>query len=124
MISSNQKLKNISKFYTFRIELINQKQEEKLTILSRIVIQPWYLDPSLLKFHKLYHQIFLEIPDKILPKLVREFYLNLRVIGFSLITYMKGAKISIHNNHFVATFEVPYNGITYTLDKILHEFIT
>lgn len=89
------------------------------------MIQPWYLDPSLLKIRKPRHQnfqaslkeFFTEIPDKTFPKLVGESYLNFKIEGSVLITYVSEVEITLHKNCFEKTFE-------FLLWVILHPWYT
>lgn len=125
MVSSSLKSINTPRTDNFIAGLINQKQEEKMVILSKRVIQPWYLDPSLLKSYKPYNQIcqaslkelFTTIPDRTFQTLVKEFYLNLRLEKSSLRTSVKGMEIPIHKDHFRRIFDLPSEGMTYTLEK-------
>lgn len=109
------------------IGLINRKKEQKMTILGKKVIQPWYKESSLLKSHKPYHQIhqaslkdfFTQVLDRIFSNLVRESYLNLRLVGTSLRSYVMGVEINIYMDNFGRTFELLFKGKSYTRDKPL-----
>lgn len=92
----------------FTAGLISRKQEEKMTILGNKVIQPWYMKPSLLSSHELYHQVcqvslkdfFTHVSDITSPNLVIQFYLYLRIVGTLLRSLVRGVEIVTHKDNF------------------------
>lgn len=76
------------------------------------------MEPSLLGSYKLYTQIcqatiryiFTQVSDKSFPNLVIEFYVNLRIVGTSLRSLVRGVEIDIHKDNFRRIFELPFEG--------------
>lgn len=95
-----------------------------MKIIAKKVIEPWHIKPSQLKIHKPYHQIcqaslkgfFTQTPDRSFPNLVREFYLNPRLVGTSLKTSVRGVEIDLHKDNLGRIFDLPVIGISFTLD--------
>lgn len=120
MASSSQ---NLKKYVKCEINKSQARREDDDS--TKKVIQPWYLEPSLLKSHKPYHlicqsflkELFNQISDRILPNIVREFYINMRLIRTFLKTYVIGVEIDLHKDQFGRIFELPNEGISYTFDK-------
>lgn len=83
------------------------------------------MESSLLKSNKPYHKIcqaplkefFTQIPDKSFLILFREFYLNMRLVGTSLKSFIRGVEIDFHKDKFWRIFELPIEGISYALNK-------
>lgn len=63
--------------------------------------------------------LFTNVPDKIYPNLVKEFYSNLHVVGKTLTLSVKNVRIMIHIERFGWIFEIPFIGTPYRSERLI-----
>lgn len=70
-------------------------------------------------FPSLTQNLFTQISNRSFPILVRVFYLNLRLVGTSLKTFLRGMEIYLHKDNFRRILGLPTIETSFTLIILL-----
>lgn len=105
--------------------MMNKHKEEKKMILEKKVIEPWFMGETFMRGYKPYSYIcraslkafFTNVPYRIFQYIVEEFYINLKILGKTLISPIKNVKIRIHRESFRRIFEILFLGTPYKPKK-------
>lgn len=103
--------------------MMNKHEEEKKMILEENIIEPGFMNKTIMRGHKPYSHIcqasltsfFTKESDIIFPNLVQEFNTNLNILGKTLTSSGKKVKIITDKERFGRTFEITFLGTSYNL---------